>query len=140
MADSGTSAWSCPRPRQALFALSVATRSWDPDTALRAADMADAAWASGDPWVASTWAQIRIGAGIAYAMKGALDGAAEQIGPMLTLPPEFRMATITRYLVDMDLRLQHRRFRDSAAAAELRGQIRQFNSAALPAEGIEDDH
>jgi hypothetical protein len=139
IADSGTSAWSCPPPRQALFALTVATRSGDADAALRAAQLADAGWASGDPWVAGTWAQIRIGAGIAYAMKGALDGAAEQIAPMLTLAPEFRVATVTRYLADMDRRLEHRRFRGSAVAAELREQIRQFNSAALPAERAEED-
>ena len=138
MADSGTSAWSCPRPRQALFALSVATRSGDLEAAFRAAQMADAGWASGDPRVASTWAQVRIGAGIAYAMKGALDGATEQIAAMLTLPPEFRVATVTRYLADMDLQLHHRRFRGSAAAVELSDQIRQFNAAALPAERIED--
>ena len=58
---------------------------------------------------------------------------------MLTLPPEFRMATVTRYLADMDLRLQHRRFRDTATAIELREQIRQFNSAALPADRTQGD-
>jgi hypothetical protein len=40
--DPGLSTWSCPRPRQALYALSVAIRLRDPDAALRAADMADA--------------------------------------------------------------------------------------------------
>jgi hypothetical protein len=69
MADSGLSAWSCPRPRQALFALSVGIQCGDPDAALRAAEMADHAWACGDPWVAATWAQIRLGAGIARIIK-----------------------------------------------------------------------
>jgi hypothetical protein len=40
----------------------------------------------------------------------------------------------------MDLQLQHHRFYDSAVATELREQIRQFNAAALPAEGIEGDN
>jgi hypothetical protein len=76
--DSGTSAWSCPTPRRALYALSVATQSGDPDGALKAAQLADEGWAAGEPWVAGTWAQVRVGAGIAHVMKGALDGAAEQ--------------------------------------------------------------
>ena len=50
-ADAGLSTWSCPGPRQALYALSVAIRLRDPDEALRAAEMADARWAAGDPWL-----------------------------------------------------------------------------------------
>jgi hypothetical protein len=130
-ADSGISAWSCPRPRQALFALSVATRSGDPDAAMRAAEMADSAWASGDPWVAGTWAQVRLGAGIAHIMKGDLDGALEEITPVLALAPEFRMATITGYTSHMDRRLRQRRFQGDITAMEIRQKIQEFNSAAL---------
>jgi hypothetical protein len=130
-ADSGISAWSCPRPRQALFALSVATRSGDPDSALRASEMADSAWTSGDPWVAGTWAQVRLGAGIAHVMKGDLDGALEEITPVLTLAPEFRMATITGYTSHMDRLLLRRRFQNDATATNIRQCIHEFNSAAL---------
>jgi hypothetical protein len=130
-ADSGISAWSCPRPRQALFALSVATRSGDPDSALRAAEMADSAWTSGDPWVAGTWAQVRLGAGIAHIMKGDLDGALEEITPVLALAPEFRMATITGYTSHIDRRLRQRRFQGDVTAMEIRQKIQEFNSAAL---------
>jgi hypothetical protein len=73
-------------------------------------------------------------------MTGALDGATEQIVSTSSRAPEFCMATVTRYLADMDVRLRHRRFRGSAAATELRDQIRQFNAGALPAEGLKDDH
>src|SRR5690348_18499027 len=78
-ADSGLSTWSCPGPRQALYALSVAIRLRDPDEALRAAEIADAGWAAGDPWLYGVWALIRIGAGIAYVMKGDLDAASGQL-------------------------------------------------------------
>ncbi|GIH72636.1 helix-turn-helix domain-containing protein [Sphaerimonospora thailandensis] len=138
--DSGVSPWSCPRPRQALYALSVALQAGKPEEALRAAETAETAWASGDAWVYGTWAQIRFGAGNAYVMMGDLHGAAEQIAPVMTMPPEFRMATVTNYLVEMDARLDAPRFQGSDVAAELREQIREFTSAALSADvAIKED-
>jgi hypothetical protein len=130
--DSDISAWSCPPPRQALFALSVAIRSGDPDTALRAAEMADSAWVSATPLVAATWAQVRLAPGIAYVMKGDLDGALKELKPALTLGPEFRMATITGYTAQMDQRLRQRRSQNSSIAVEIRQRIQEFDSAALP--------
>jgi 2'-5' RNA ligase len=131
--DAGpeTSVWAFPRPRQALLAISVLTRIGDADAALQAVAMADAAWASGTPRSPSTWAQIRVGAGIAHLMKGSLDGALEQVEPMLTLESAFRMATVTRYLEDLACRLRQRRFRESPAAINLLPQIREFNANAL---------
>lgn len=129
--DSGVSAWSCPRPRQALFAMSVAARSGIPNAALRVADMADNAWASGDPRVIGTWAQVRLSAGIAHIMKNDLDGALAEITPVLTLAPEFRMATITGYTFEIDSRLQQRWFQGNVTAREIRRQVEEFNSPAL---------
>jgi hypothetical protein len=126
-----TSVWSFPRPRQALLALSVLTRTGDADAALQAVATADAAWASGTPRSPSTWAQIRVGAGIAHLMKGSLDGAVDEVEPMLALEPEFRMATVTRYLEDLASRLQQRRFQKSPVATNLLHQIREFNAGAL---------
>jgi hypothetical protein len=134
-ADSGVNPWSCPRPRQALFELSTALRAGEPDKALRAAEMADAGWAAGEPKVHGTWVQIRFATGIAYVMMDELDGAAEQIAPAMSTPPEFRLATITNYLVDMDARLQHPRYQHSTVTASLSGQIRDFISTALPVGG-----
>jgi hypothetical protein len=128
--DSGLSAWSCPRPRQALYSLSVAIRVGDADAALRAAELADAGWATGDPWLYGVWSLIRVGAGIAHVMKGDLDGAQSQLVPVLTLPPEFRIATITGYLADMDARLKQRRFARVVGAGDLREQIRIFRAGA----------
>ena len=132
-ADSGRSTWSCPRPRQALYALSVALRLRDADQALRAADMADAGWAAGDPWLYGVWSLVRIGSGTAHVIRGDLDAADRQLGAVVMLEPPFRISTITGYLADMDSLLRQRRFAASAQAQELREQIRVFTAAASPA-------
>jgi hypothetical protein len=116
-----------------LYALTVATQSGDPDSALRAAEIADAAWAGGAPRVVGVWAQVWLGAGIARIMKGDLDGAQQELMPVLGLAPKFRIATITGYTASMDKRLQQRLFRNNALAAQMRRQVREFNSGALPA-------
>lgn len=131
--DSGLSTWSCPGPRRALYALSVAIRLRDPDEALRAVEMADAGWASGEPWLHAVWSLIRIGAGIAHVMKGDLDNAAGQLNQVLALAPEFRITTITGYLADMDSLIARRRFGDAGTARALREQIAAFTMAASPA-------
>jgi len=130
-ADSGLSAWSCPRPRQALFALSVGIQCGDPDAALRAAEMADQAWARGDPWVAATWAQVRLGAGVAHIIRGDLGAAQGELAPVLTLDPAFRMATVVAYTSEIDRRLRQQRFQRDPAAGRMREQIKAFNSGAL---------
>lgn len=128
---SDLSVWSFPIERQALFALSVATQTGDPDGALRAADLADRAWAGGAPVAPAIWAQIRVGTGVAHLLKGDLEGTAEQLTEMLTLDRGMRLATVTRYLVDLNRRLNRPRFQDSPLAAQLRQQIHDFNAAAL---------
>lgn len=138
--DSGVSAWSFPRARQALFAMSVAIRSGDPDEALRSAAVADSAWASGDPFVPGTWAQVRLGASIAHIMRNDLDGALKEFSSVHTLAPEFRMATITGYTAQMDKRLRQRRFQDDALAMRIREQIREFDFAALSALAPSEDN
>jgi hypothetical protein len=132
-ADSGLSTWSCPGPRQDLYALSVAIRLHDPDAALRAAETADARWAAGDPWLYGVWALIRIGAATACVMKGDLDAATGQFEAVLTLAPAFRIGTITSYLADMDSLLRQRRFAGAEKARDLRQQIAAFTTAASPA-------
>ena len=126
------SPWAFPAERQAIFRLSVLLRTGDPDGAIAAADMADEGWASGDPPIPGTWAQIRIGAAIAHLLNDSLDGAAEQVTPMLAMDPEYRIATVTGWLADLDAHLAHPRFARSPQAEALRQQIRDFTSAALP--------
>jgi hypothetical protein len=137
--DSGVSPWSCPPPRRALYALSVALQAADPGAALQAAAAAEDAWAKGAPWVAGTWAQVRFGAGIACVMMRDLDAAVEQVTPALSLPPEHRLSTITNYLVRMDSQLNAPRFRGSDIVTTLREQIRTFNAARARLTPAEED-
>jgi hypothetical protein len=129
--DSGVSAWSFATGRQAVFALAVALQTGDPDGALRAAAMADSGWTAGEPRVKANWAQIRVGAAMAHLTKGSLDGAVEEVRPVLTLSPELRVATVTGYIDNLDRRLSRPPFRNSPTAKELRQQLQAFNSAAL---------
>jgi hypothetical protein len=131
-ADTGISPWSFPPERQAIFALSVALRTGDADGALRAAAAADHGWATGDRHIPGTWAQVRIGAAIAHLLKDSLDGAVEQVKPMLTMSPEFRIATVTGWLADLDHHLSGYRYTTSRTASGLRQQIREFTANALP--------
>ncbi len=127
------STWACPGPRRALYAMSVAIRLGDPDAALQAAADADMGWAAGEPWLYGVWSLVRVGAAIAYVMKGDVDAAAAQLGGVLALAPVFRITTIRSYLADLDARLAWRRFITVPAARELRGQIAAFTAAADPA-------
>jgi len=122
------SVWSFPVGRQAIFELSVAIHTGDPDAALRAAAMADAAWARGEPRVPANWAQIRAGSGIACLMKGSLDEAAYHVTPVLELPRELRISTVTGYLRRVEELLAESRFANSATAAGLALRIREFMS------------
>ena len=125
----GASVWSFPPGRQALFSLSVALHTGDAAGALRAAATAEAGWLSGAPKALATWAQVRAGAAMAYLMLDSLDGAAAQIAPVLELPPEMRIETVTGYLRTLDRMLSQSRFAGSGQAAVLRQQISGFTSA-----------
>jgi hypothetical protein len=123
------SVWSFPPGRQALFSLSVALHTDDAAEALRAAATAEAGWNAGGPKALATWAQVRAGAAMAYLMLDSLDGAAAQIAPVLELPAEMRIETVTGYLRTLDQMLSQPRFADSGQAAVLRQQISDFTSA-----------
>jgi hypothetical protein len=129
LTGAGTSVWSFPAGRQAIFSLSVAVHTGDPAAALRAAAAADACWNAGDPKVTATWAQVRAGAAMAYLMMDSLDGAAAQLSPVLELAPELRINTVTGYLKSLGSMLAQPRYAGSGLALKLREQIREFNSA-----------
>ena len=129
--DSGLSAWSFPVTRQAVFAQSVATQLGDADAMLEAASVADAAWSAGAPRVSATWAQIRVGAGIAHLLNGSPDGAAAEVEPVLALPPGMRVATVTAYTERLRRRLEHPRYDGAAGVRELAERLAQFNADAL---------
>jgi hypothetical protein len=137
--DSGLSAWSFPITRQAIFAQSVATQIGDADAMLRAASVADAAWAAGAPKVPANWAQIRAGAGIAHLLNGSLDGAVAEVEPVLALPPSMRVATVTAYTERLRRRLEHPRYNGAAGVHELSERLAQFTADALSDIESEED-
>jgi hypothetical protein len=124
------SVWSFPAGRQAVFALSVAIHTGDPDGALRAAAAAGAGWARGEPKVPANWAQIQAGTSIAYLMKDSLDAAAHHVAPVLDLPAELRISTVTGYLRKLDSLLAQSRYSGNEAASRLRCQISGFISCS----------
>jgi len=129
--DSGRAAWSFSTGRQAIFALSVATHTGEPQRAIAAAATADAAWAAGEPRVMANWAQIRVGAGIAHLLLGSLEGAEEEVTPVFSLSPELRVATVTAYTTDLGRRLRSPSYRGDKTAIALCDAIRDFNREAL---------
>jgi hypothetical protein len=80
--------------------------------------------------VPANWAQIRAGSSIACLMKGSLDEAAYHVAPVLELPRELRISTVTGYLRKVEELLGESRFAKSATAAGLALQIRDFISSA----------
>lgn len=129
-------AWSCPRPRMALYALSVALRLRDPDAALRSAAVADELWEKGEPRPFGVWSLIHAGAGIAHLMKGDLAAADERLELVTRLPPDLRISTITGYLEEMDALLRDHRFAGIQQAASMHEQIAAFTTPVTPgAEG-----
>jgi hypothetical protein len=73
-----------------------------------------------------------VGAAIAHLFKDSLDGAAEQLTPVLDMDPDYRIATVTGWLADLDEQLALRRFAGAPQATAFRQQIRGFTRAALP--------
>jgi transcriptional regulator with XRE-family HTH domain len=130
-ADEVADAWSCTRARQVTYALQVDLGARDPAAMLRSAQRADDAWADGDQWVYGTWAQIRIGAALAYVMTGEPDAASEQLDPVFGLGDEYRVVTIIGRATETGRRLAHSRYKGDRRAAELRERIRAFQAGSL---------
>lgn len=130
-ADEPGGIWACGRARQANYAMSVHLRAGDPAGALAEADIARQAYESGEDWAYGTWAQIRIASGIAYLLAGQVDGMASELAPILSLPPERRLATLTTRLGEVEMLLRDRRYQGSAEVAKLRQQINSYCAHAV---------
>jgi hypothetical protein len=125
------SPWSFPDERMTIFRVSVALATGDPELALTAAATWSPAEAAPGPHVTAAWAQIRAAAAIARIRTGELDGAAEEVAPVLSLPPQFRIATVTGWLDDLRRRLNGYQYLGSPLAVSLRDQILQFTTEAV---------
>jgi hypothetical protein len=124
------SPWSFPSERMTTFRISIALATANAADALSAA----LAWEAGHdysrPCVRAAWVQIRIGAAIARLSMGAPDGAAQEVAPVLALPSQFRITTVTGWLADLERRISARRHDDSPIATSLREEIRDFIGSA----------
>ena len=125
------SPWSFPPERMAIFRMSVPLYTGDPDGALLVTSDVGTTWNPDGQHVPAAWAQTRIGAGIACLLKDEPDGTAEQVRPMLDLPPGLRISTVTDFLADLDRRLAGGRYERVPVVVELRQQIREFTTTAL---------
>jgi hypothetical protein len=124
------SPWSFPAERMTTFRISVALATCEPDKALAAAVAWGTSQDHGRPCVRAAWAQIRIGTAIAQLSMGALDGTAQEIAPVLTLPIQFRITTVNGWLADLQRRISTPRYHSSPIAAGMREQIHEFIHAA----------
>jgi hypothetical protein len=128
------SVWSCPPRRQALYRLGVALSLGRPREALQLAADARAFWHGELPSAFGTWAHFRIVVANAHLKLGSVEGAADQIARVLTLPGEYRLATVVEHMATMDLLLGQQPFSGSADAVAVRGQIAEFRArSASPA-------
>ena len=66
-------------------------------------------------------------------MRDDLDSAAGQLAPVLDLPPEQRIRTVTGYLDEISGMLRAPRFARSPVAVRLGEQVKEFTSAAVTA-------
>jgi transcriptional regulator with XRE-family HTH domain len=123
--------WACGTARQANYAMGIHLRAGDPAAALAEAETARQAYEDGEPWAYGTWAQIRIGSGIAHLLAGRVDGAASELVPILGMPPERRLTTLTTRLGEVDMRLRDGRYQGSTEVAALRQQIAGYRVQAI---------
>lgn len=129
-------AWTCPRAREAVYRLQVSFGAGDPAGMLSAADDADRAWSEGDPWVYGTWAQVRIGAGIAHLLTDDISAATAELTPVFNLDRPYRVATITGQLEKARQRLAGRR---NPAARDLAEQIGAFQADGIEHAAAQED-
>jgi transcriptional regulator with XRE-family HTH domain len=127
------SVWSCPPGRQALYRIGVELSLGHPQESLQLAANT-ALWQSRLPRAFGTWAHFQIAVAKAHLMLGSVEGAAEQLTPVLSLSEEYRLATVVEHLMTIDLLLRQQSFDGSVSAAALHTQIVQFREhSASPA-------
>jgi hypothetical protein len=126
-----------------LYGFSLAQQSYlagsthlylqEPDQALREAEQAVSLYEAGAPDDRFYGAEklALIDAATAHLQAGALDGAAEKLGPVLALPSQQRLATLTQRLGDMRDALRTSRHASSPEATQMQRGIDDFRAEAL---------
>jgi len=129
---------SCSLARQANYAAGVYLRVGDTDAALDEADTALNAYEISQQRSYGTEAQLHITRAASYLVKNELDGVSEALRPVLSLPADQRLCTVTRRVGQIGLALTQPRLARSADAAALRAEIDSYRThtaaTALPAQ------
>lgn len=120
--------FSCGVARQTNYAVGVHLAAARARTALTAASEAECALASADQWAYGTWAQIRFGAALAHIMLDNVDGAAESLGPVLAMPPDQHLDTLTRRASEVVHALAPSRLARSSEVRDLVARIEDYRN------------
>ncbi|MDN3060097.1 helix-turn-helix transcriptional regulator [Streptomyces sp. SRF1] len=130
-ADDIGGLFACSPARQENYAAAVHLRIGQPAQALRAADHALELISAQPVRAYGTLAQIHISRAAAYLALGEPEGTHEALSPVLALPPDRRLATVSDRLAEISTSLGH--LRDAGrAAVGLRAAIEEFRSNSAP--------
>jgi len=121
--------FECGEVRLANYLMGVYLRAGELRAVLDTASSAVAV--AGESVGYGTWGQIQIGAGIAHLRAGELEGAAEMFGPVLGLPLDRRLATLTGRLESVIPMLRAPAHRQDRTASGLAEQISAYCSEAV---------
>ncbi len=140
-ADELGGIFACGTARCANYSIATYLRVGAVERALQQVERAETAWRDGEEWAYGTWAQVRIGAAIAYLMNGEIEAAAGALRPLINDPAERHLATLTtRLRSEVAPLLASRAIGQSKTAIMLRDEIanyctEQSRSLPLPAGG-----
>lgn len=118
--------------------MGVSLNLGDPQEALRLAAEAEPMWQTERPRAFGTWAHFRIAVAKAHILVGSVEGAMEQVSPVLDLPQEYHISTLTGDFTTLDSLLTDRRFNKSHEVASLREMLRGFKDS-IPEPANEED-
>lgn len=119
---------SCGPARLSNYAAAVWLRIDRADDAIRDADAALDLYRTGDQRAYGTEMQLHVTRALGHLHNGAIDGAAEALGPVLTAPPEHRLATVAGRLADVSAALADPRFTASREAGTMQQAITAFRA------------
>ncbi|HEY2575509.1 MAG TPA: hypothetical protein VGI74_04310 [Streptosporangiaceae bacterium] len=128
------SAWSCPPARRTLFRMGVALNLGHPHEVLQQAAEAKPMWQHEKPQAFGTWAHFQILVAKAHIMAGYTDSAMEEVVPVLDLPHEYRISTLSGHFATLDVLLKDNK---SNQVILLRELLRGFtdSTGGSPTEG-----
>jgi hypothetical protein len=124
--------FGCGKARLANYLMGVHLRAGEVSAVLKVADSA-AVCEPGEVVGYGTRGQIQIGAGVAYLRSGDLEGAADRLGPVLALPVDQRLATLTDRLGAVGSMLVAPRFGTERKAHALAENIGTYCGEAVSA-------